>query len=232
LPDLLAQAESEGFAGLNATHPCKQVVLAHLTGLSDDANAIGAVNTVVLSKGERFGHNTDWYGFSESMRLGLPGTSLRKVTQLGAGGAGAAVAYAVLKLGAEQLCIFDVAAERALVLAASLSARFGAGRAVAINDLATAMRDADGLIHTTPTGMEKYPGLPLPADLLRPQMWVADIVYFPLETQLLRTARAIGCRTLNGSGMAVFQAAESFRLFTDLTPDTGRMRRHFDSMTQ
>ena len=93
------------------------------------------------------------------------------------------------------------------------------------------MQDAVGLIHATPTGMGKHPGLPLPADLLRPAMWVAEIVYFPLETELLRTARALGCRTLDGSGMAVYQAAEAFRLFTGITPDAARMRRHFESMT-
>ena len=92
------------------------------------------------------------------------------------------------------------------------------------------MASADGLIHATPTGMTKFPGLPLPAELLRPALWVAEIVYFPLETELLRVARGLGCRIMNGSGMAVFQAAEAFRLFTGITPDAERMRRHFASM--
>jgi shikimate dehydrogenase len=70
----------------------------------------------------------------------------------------------------------------------------------------------------------------LPAALLRPALWVADIVYFPLETELLRTARALGCRTRDGGGMAVFQAVEAFRLFTGITPDPERMLRHFASM--
>ena len=231
LPDLLQEAESEGFAGLNITHPCKQAVLAHLTDLSDEARSIGAVNTVVLNDGRRFGHNTDWYGFAESFRLGLPGVSLRKVVQVGAGGAGAATAHAALKLGTDHVSLFDVDIDRARSLAAGLNARFGEGRAVAVNSLDAAMRDADGLIHATPTGMEKYPGLPLSADLLRAEMWVAEIVYFPLETGLLRTAKALGCRTLDGGGMAVFQAAEAFRLFTGITPDAERMRRHFESMT-
>ncbi len=230
MPGLLAQAEKEGFAGLNITHPCKQAVLAYLNELSGDARAIGAVNTVVLRDGKRFGHNTDWYGFAESFRRGLPGAALRKVVQLGAGGAGAATAHASLKLGAGRLALFDVDIDRARVLAASLNRRFGEGRAAAVNDLEAVMHDADGLIHATPTGMDKYPGLPLPADLLRPGIWVAEIVYFPLETELLRTARTLGCRTLDGSGMAVFQAAEAFRLFTGMTPDAERMRRHFETM--
>lgn len=230
LPDLLREAESQGFAGLNITHPCKQAVLVLLHGLSDDARAIGAVNTVVLSNGQRVGHNTDWWGFAESFRRGLADVQKNIVVQLGAGGAGAAVAHAMLTLGAHELTLFDLDRARAENLALDLCARFGAGRAAAGSDLVAAMAMADGLIHATPTGIVKHPGLPLPVDLLRPALWVAEIVYFPLETELLRVARELGCRTMNGSGMAVFQAAEAFRLFTGITPDAERMRRHFASM--
>ena len=230
LPDLLKEAERKGFAGLNITYPCKQSVFALLHELSDDARAIGAVNTVVLSNGLRVGHNTDWWGFAESFRRGLRDAQKNSVVQLGAGGAGAAVAHAMLTLGARKLAIFDLDTVRAKNLAADLCARFGAGRAAAGSDLAAAMASADGLIHATPTGMVKDPGLPLPAQMLRPALWVAEIVYFPLETELLRVARGLGCRTMNGSGMAVFQAAEAFRLFTGVTPDPARMQRHFASM--
>jgi shikimate dehydrogenase len=78
--------------------------------------------------------------------------------------------------------------------------------------------------------MANYPGLPVPQELLRPELWVAEIVYFPLETELLRVARARGCRTLDGGGMAVLQAVEAFRLFTGITPDAARMLRHFAAM--
>ena len=230
LPDLLREAESKGLAGLNITYPCKQSVLELLHELSDDARAIGAVNTVVLSNGLRVGHNTDWWGFAESFRRELPEAQKDSVVQLGAGGAGAAVAHAMLTLGARQLAIFDLNGLRAENLVAELCARFGAGRAVAGTDLGAAMVTADGLVHATPTGMVKHPGLPLPAELLRPALWVAEVVYFPLETELLRVARGLGCRTMNGSGMAVFQAVEAFRLFTGITPDAERMQRHFASM--
>jgi shikimate dehydrogenase len=230
LPDLLKEAESKGFVGLNITHPCKQAVLGLLHGLSADARAIGAVNTVVLSNGQRVGHNTDWWGFAESFRSAMADVKRNNVVQLGAGGAGAAVAHAMLNLGARKLAIFDLDRARAENLALDLCARFGADRAAAGSDLVAEMEMADGLIHATPTGMVKHPGLPLPAGLLRPALWVAEIVYFPLETELLRVARELGCRTMNGSGMAVFQAAEAFRLFTGITPDAERMQRHFASM--
>jgi shikimate dehydrogenase len=231
LPELLTAAERLGFTGLNITHPCKQSILPLLTDLSQDARTLGAVNTVLLRGGERVGHNTDWWGFAESFRRGLPEAKLERVVQLGAGGAGAAVAHAALTLGAQQVSVFDLDSGRASRLAARLCARFGDGRAAPGSDLADAMHEADGLIHATPTGMAKYPGLPLPERLLRPALWVAEIVYFPLETDLLRAAKRIGCRTLDGGGMAVFQAVEAFRLFTGRQPDAERMLRHFASMS-
>jgi shikimate dehydrogenase len=230
LPVLVSAAQAMGFTGLNITHPCKQSVIPLLTELSDDARVLGAVNTVVFRDGRRIGHNTDGSGFAESFRRGLPGAAKYRVVQLGAGGAGAAVAHAALTLGAGHLDLFDTDTDRAQKLAARLAANFGPNRIAAGTDLERAMALADGLIHATPTGMAKYPGLPLPAQFLQARIWVAEIVYFPLETELLRVARGIGCRTLDGAGMAVFQAVEAFRLFTGIAPDAERMRRHFASM--
>jgi shikimate dehydrogenase len=230
LPDLLTAAERLGFSGLNITFPCKQAVIPLLQEMSEDARALGAVNTVVLRDGRRVGHNTDLTGYAEAFRRALPDARRERVVQLGAGGAGSAVAHAVMRLGTGRLTIFDSEQTRARQVAADLTARFGEGRAVAGEDLAAAMAEADGLINTTPVGMAKFPGTPLPVALLRPAIWVSDIIYFPMETELLRAARALGCRTLGGGGMAVFQAVEAFRLFTGIAPDAERMLRHFASM--
>jgi len=140
------------------------------------------------------------------------------------------VAHALLMAGVTRLAIVDVDAHRAAVLADSLVARFGEGRAAAVDDAAHVIAAADGLVNATPIGMYGHPGMPLDAALLRPDLWVADIVYFPLETELLRAARGIGCRTMAGGTMAVFQAVGAFRLFTGLAPDPDRMLRHFASM--
>ncbi len=230
LPDLLTAAERMGFAGLNITHPCKQAVLPLLHDLSPDAAAIGAVNTVVLRDGKRVGHNTDWFGFAENVRRNLPGAARERVVQLGAGGAGSAVAHALLTLGVRHLSISDIDASRAGMLAEGLARRFSGAVVEAVADVANAVKQADGLVNTTPMGMVAHPGLPLPRSLLRPTLWVAEIVYFPMETELLRQARAIGCRTLDGGGMAVFQAVEAFRLFTGVAPDAARMQAHFAVM--
>jgi shikimate dehydrogenase len=230
LPELLLAAQRMGFDGLNITYPCKQAVIALLDELSDDARALGAVNTVLFRDGKRIGHNTDWSGFARSFKRGLPDVSLESVVQLGAGGAGAAVAHAALVMGARALTLFDVDAARAEALARELQARFEEARVTAGTDLAGALRSASGLIHATPTGMAKLPGMPLPAAYLQPHLWVADIVYFPIRTALLEAAEAIGCRTLPGGGMAVYQAAEALRLFTGIEPDAERMYAHLESL--
>lgn len=230
LPDLLKAAERMSFTGLNITFPCKQAIIPLLDELSAEARGIGAVNTVVLKDGKRIGHNTDCLGFAEGFRRGLGDVSRRHVVQMGAGGAGAAVAHALLAEGVQTLSIFDVEVSRAEALANNLNQHFGAGRARAGHDLSSAMAEADGLVNTTPMGMAKLPGMPVPVELLRGELWVAEIVYFPLETELLRNARALGCRTLDGGNMAVFQAVKAFELFSGVAPDAQRMLEHFQSM--
>jgi shikimate dehydrogenase len=223
--DLVRAARDLGFDGLNITHPCKQLVIDHLDELAPQAAALGAVNTVVFEGGRAIGHNTDVTGFAASFARGLPDVSLERVVQLGAGGAGAAVAHAVLTLGAGHVTVVDAMPDRAADLAAGLNLHFGAGRAQAATPdaLGELLGRADGVVHATPTGMAAHPGLPFPAELLHPDLWVAEVVYRPLETELLRTARALGCATLDGGGMAVFQAADAFRLFTGREPDAVRM---------
>ncbi|WP_410579832.1 shikimate dehydrogenase [Amycolatopsis sp. lyj-108] len=226
--EVLAAARTAGFDGLNITHPVKQQVLPYLDEIAPDAAALGAVNTVVFREGVATGYNTDATGFARNLIQGLPDADMDTVVLLGAGGAGAAVAHALLSLGTGRLIVHDVDSARAGTLVAGLRKRFGDDRALSgsLEDV----RTTDGLVHATPTGMAAYPGSPVPAESLRPGMWVADIVYRPLETTLLKQARERGCRTLHGGGMVVFQAADSFRLFTGAEPDADRMIRHFEAL--
>ncbi|MCP1625119.1 shikimate dehydrogenase [Pseudomonas nitroreducens] len=230
LPDLLAAAERMGYTGLNITFPCKQAVIPLLHELSDEARGIGAVNTVVLRDGKRIGHNTDCLGFAEGFRRNLSDAPRERVVQLGAGGAGAAVAHALLSEGVQQLTLFEVDSARAQALVDNLNAHFGGQRARVGHDLAGAVTEANGLVNTTPVGMAKLPGAPLPLELLHTGLWVAEIIYFPLETELLRHARSLGCRTLDGGNMAVFQAVKAFELFSGVEADAERMLTHFAAM--
>jgi shikimate dehydrogenase len=231
LPGILSAGAALGFQGFNVTHPFKQQVIPLLDQIAPEAAAIGAVNTVVYDLGRAraatTGHNTDCWGFAESFREGLSGVPLRQVVQFGAGGAGAAVAYALMQLDVESLAIIDSDAARATALATQMQAEWGRERVQAATEVADALSWTDGIVNTTPVGMAKYPGMPFPAGALRRQHWVAEIIYFPEETELLRIARGLGCRTLAGTGMAIGQAVRAFELFTGRKSDMAAMAGHF-----
>jgi shikimate dehydrogenase len=229
LPIVVRKLRLGGYAGCNITHPFKEQVAPLLDRLSDDAVSVGAVNTIVFEDGKAIGHNTDCWGFAESFRRGLKSPRLDRVVLIGAGGAGRAVARAFIDLGALHLAILDTDREKASRLTATLDVAAGATSAAVVTDLEEALRSADGLVNATPVGMVKYPGIPVDPRWLRRELWVADIVYFPAETELLRAAAAAGCDTLPGEGMAIFQAAGAFSRITGATPDPGEMARHFRS---
>jgi len=227
LSELIRYAACFGFSGVNVTYPYKQEILGLLDQLSNDVAAIGSVNTVIFEGGRRIGHNTDLWGFRESFRRSMAGATRDTVLLIGAGGAGSAVAQALLDCGTGEILVHDIQAARAEVLAMRLTSRFGAGRISAISDISTVAAAVDGIVNATPVGMAKLPGTPIDTALLHPRMWVADIVYFPLETEFLKAARRIGCRTMGGEGMAVFQAVRAFELFTGLAPSSMRMQAAF-----
>ena len=227
LAEILDQAEAGGYAGLNITYPYKQDVIAHLHDLSDAARRIGAVNTVVFRDGQRFGHNTDFWGFSESLRLGLPKAAMNTVLLIGAGGAGAALAHALADMKVGALLIHDNREGAAADLARAVG-----DVATPVTDIEAAVARADGVVNATPVGMAKLPGTPIDTALLDPSQWVADIIYFPLETAFLKAARGLGCRTLAGEGMAIFQAVRAFELFTGQPADAERMGDTFRKLGQ
>jgi shikimate dehydrogenase len=230
LPALLQAARLMGFCGLNITFPFKQAVVPLLDELSDEARAIGAVNTVVFREGRSIGHNTDCSGWRWGFENSLPNADLADVVLLGAGGAGSAIAHALMGMKMLRLTLYDKDATRAAALTAQLARIHGKHRVVTVDDselLAAALSAATGLVNATPVGMNGLPGLPLPSQLLRPGLWVADAVYFPLETDLLKQARAHGCATVDGGTMAVGQAVGAFEHFTGRTAEAGRMKAHF-----
>jgi shikimate dehydrogenase len=231
LGEVLGSARRLGMDGLNITHPFKQAVIPLLDEVSQDAADLGAVNTVVLRGGKAFGHNPDWSGWGRAFRRALPDAVGDRAVLVGTGGAGAAVGYALLEQGARHVAVLDVEPARAAALAERLGARFGVARVTPVTDLEAALATADGVVNATPVGMLGHEGLPVPAGLVDERLWVSDVVYFPLETELVRTARARGCRVVPGGGMAVFQAVGAFELFTGRAPDADRMIAHFAELT-
>ena len=227
LGPLLHRLTSEGYCGVNVTFPFKQAVIPLLDELAECAEAVGAVNTIAMRDGRLVGYNTDTTGFALSLAEGLPGSSLACVLLLGAGGAGSAVASALLSMGTQELIVADIVLERAEALVERLGHRFGVTRAVAraIDDVA--MQSVDGIVNTTPMGMAAHPAPAIAAGQIETRHWVADIVYFPLETELLKIARGKGCRVLNGVGMVVSQAALAFGIMTGRVADRARMQASF-----
>ncbi len=226
---LVRSAAELGYDGLNVTHPSKQLVQAGLDDLSPDARILGAVNTITFHDGKAFGHNTDHVGFIEGFHAGLPGAATNSVVQLGAGGAGAAVAFGLLRAGTRHLMIADIEPARAESLAARLSPHFPQSNisVTRTDSVAAGIREADGLVNSTPIGMTGYPGTPVDLALLHSGLWVSDVIYRPLETQLIRAARDEGCAVLDGGRMVVGQAAAAFELFTGIAPDADRMLASF-----
>lgn len=230
---LMAAVRVAGFAGVNITHPCKEAVVGLLAEISPEAAQIGAVNTVVIDgTGHTCGHNTDRVGFRRSFEetLGRAAVEGRKAALIGAGGAGRAVACALMDLGAGEISIFDQDRQRAESLMRMLAAGSAATRFRVARQPSDALADAAGAVNATPVGMLGYGGIPIPPEQLRPELWIADVVYTPLETALIVAARVRGCRVMTGGGMCVHQAAEAFRLFAGIEPDVGRMRRLFDRL--
>lgn len=227
LVELLDEAQRQQFAGLNITIPCKQAVIPLLDELSAQAKAIGAVNTVCFHNNRRIGYNTDAEGFRESFKNNLKDVDLSRVLQFGAGGVGAATAFTLFELGVQQLIIVDVVQAQAQKLADRLKNHFP-DRDVRISRAPEEdMPEVAGIVNATPLGSHKYPGSVIPLNFLRRDMWVADVVYAPAETALLHAARALGCPTLDGVSMLVYQAVRAFELFTGTRADVTRMLKHF-----
>ena len=227
---VLASLRDSGYRGVNITHPFKQTAIDFVDEMTDDAMVLGAVNTVVFDGRQAIGHNTDWYGFAHSIEKNLNSVARRTVVQFGAGGAGVAVAHALLRSGVERLVLIDMDEARAAEVAQSLGSAHTTTGVVAssMDDADRWVAEADGIVNATPLGMPTHPGTAVPLEFLRQELWVHDIVYMPLETQLMSAARELGCLTVGGGYMLVFQAAEGFRLFTGVTPNSERMLSHLE----
>jgi shikimate dehydrogenase len=224
LRELIRYARTLGFDGLNLTYPVKQTAVALLDGMAPAAQMIGAVNTVRWEGDRLIGYNTDISGFRASLIDALGDAPLGRTVAMGAGGAGSAVCHAAAMQGVERLTIVDVDLQRAEALAHDISSTHHQPVDVGTPEqLPQLLTQAAGLINATPMGMAHHPGSPVDQTVLRPDMWVCDIVYRPVQTALLAAAKEQGCRTISGLGMAMHQAADAFEIFTGETADRQAM---------
>jgi shikimate dehydrogenase len=230
LPQLFDAIKTAGFIGANVTFPFKQEIIPLLDAVDPSAAQVGAVNTVVFAPdGRSTGYNFDRAGWRNSFdeRIGSDGAKDATVVQIGAGGAGRAVAFALMDLGVADLVLHDLDRARANALQADLSRHYGPSRCRLAQDLARDIAAAAGVVNATQVGMRGFPGNPVPVAALKADHWAADVIYTPMQTEFLKAAAAKGARTLNGSGMCVHQAVEAFAQLTGVAPDPARLRRAF-----
>lgn len=231
LKDLLDDAQARGFAGVNVTHPYKNQAADLMDMLSDAARDLGAVNTVLFKGSKRVGHNTDFTGFGRAFAAGLGDADKNNVVLFGAGGAGGAVALALLDGGAKRLRIVDPQPGKARFLVDRIQALRPAASLIAKESFEQdCVKNVCGVVNATPLGMDGHPGMAIDPEWLPRTAWAADIVYFPLETEFLARARASGLRVMTGQGMAVHQAAEAFTHFTGRPADPARMASTFEKL--
>lgn len=226
----LDRLEEAGYAAVNVTHPFKVRVLDHVDEPSDVVRRIGSANTVLLGRGRRRAHNTDCTGFRAGLEAFLGDRPRRRVLQVGAGGAGLATAYSLVEMGFEELVVHDLSEDAAGELVARYADEAGGRIRTSGGDVEAFLGRVDGVVHVTPVGMVQHPGVAFAPELMDPGSWLVEVVYRPLETELLRRARAHGVETLDGGMMAVGQAVDSLRLITGREPDRERMTVHFHEL--
>ena len=232
LVQMLDALKVAGFAGTNITYPFKQDIIPLLDAVDLEAAQTGAVNTVAIAPdGRTTGYNFDRRGWRRSFEetFGRDSAQGATVVLVGAGGAGRAVAFALMDLGVAVLILHDQDSARAKALMADIAKHYSASRCRITSDLERDIGAAAGVVNATQVGMRGFPGNPVPTVALKTTHWAADVIYTPIQTAFLEAAAAKGARTLNGGGMCVHQAVEAFRLFTGIEPDVARLHRTFAS---
>jgi len=214
-----------GYAGINITYPYKETVMTRVAPADEAVRAIGAANTVVFGGRDPVGYNTDATGFVAAFRANFPGSNPGTVALVGAGGAGRAIGFALLTLGASEIRVFDTDRRKADGLVAALD-KAGTRAAVRVSaTVAEAVAGADGLINCTPIGMTGMAGSAIPADLIAGNGWAFDVVYTPVATEFLEAARRNGRAIMSGYELFFFQGVDAFRLFTGHEVPQDRLRR-------
>lgn len=215
--------------GFNVTVPHKLTVMEHLDSMDDAATRIGAVNTVIRRGDKLIGSNTDAYGFITNLREGLGNLApyLQHSVLLGAGGATRAALLALIEAGAKSLVLTNRTQEKAEALAAEFAAAFS-GVTITVapwDDRSKILREASLLVNTTSLGMVSHHLLQIDVKQLPREAAVHDIVYAPLETELLKNASKRGLKTVDGLGMLLYQAQKAFELWHGVLPKvTAKLR--------
>ena len=228
--ELFQRCEAQGYNGINITLPYKIRVMPKLEFPDEMILQVGSSNTVVFGAAKPRGYNTDYTGFMAAYRNRFGATLPGSVAIAGAGGAGRAVAFALAKLGASEIRLYDGRREMCEALAASLTQTFPELAVHVCDSIGEAVAGSDGVANCTPLGMHGYPGTAIEASLLPGRRWAFDAVYTPMETEFLSSAKSAGLEILGGYELHFYQGILAFQHFTGLMPgDLQELRRsHLD----
>ena len=213
------------YRGINVTHPYKERAAAQVEIGDSLVRAMGAVNLVRFESDRRQGFNTDHTGFLSAWRAKFGTDAPGVVCQVGAGGAGKAIGFALAELGAEAIRLVDVDRRRAQALAESLRTAYPGSNAAQCASLNEAVAGARGLVNCSPVGMVGHDGTPIPREQLHGAAWAFDAVYTPVDTQFLIDAASAGLDTLSGFELFFHQGADGFEIFFGGSVDRARLRQ-------
>jgi shikimate dehydrogenase len=217
-----------GIHGLNVTMPHKNAVVKYLDEGDPTVKFLGSVNTILNEDGRLLGFNTDGVGALKALRENGVNPDGKKLLLLGAGGAAKAIAYALAK-EVRELCVLNRAAEKAKKLSEVLSRTFGkkiVGDALSSSAIQRNLQDSDVLINATSVGMHPNVNQSLAApQWLKSDLCVMDIVYNPVETKLMKDAKAAGAHVVSGVEMLLYQGAASFEIWTGVSAPIEVMRK-------
>ena len=222
---LLKRCADGSYRGINVTHPYKERAAARVEVDDPLVRAMGAVNLVRFEAERQRGFNTDHSGFLSAFREGFGTEAPGTVCQVGAGGAGRAIGFALAELGAEAIRLVDIDRDRARAFVESLRTAFPALAAEEFASPEEAAAGARGLVNCSPVGMVGHGGTPMPRPLMQGAAWAFDVVYTPVGTQFLTDAAAAGLDTLSGYELFFHQGADAFEVFCGGAVDRVRLRQ-------
>lgn len=218
------RARNEGYRGLNITFPYKEQVLARIRIDDPMVRSIAASNTVVFEAARAIGTNTDYTGFVAAYRATFGSAAPGRVALAGCGGVGKAIGFALAKLGASALQLFDSAGAKANALAQALAGAYPTLDVQIAPSIEQACERADSLVNCTPRGMVGHGGSAFPEALVAGHRWAFDAVYTPVDTPFLQTARNASLSIMSGYELLLHQAVDCFRVFTGRDVDVAELR--------